>query len=42
MVEINLIEDQIAEFKDAFSHFSSDGDGTISTSKVGDVMRGLG
>ncbi|KAL9653152.1 hypothetical protein ABK040_006368 [Willaertia magna] len=38
----NLTEDQIAEFKEAFSLFDKDGDGTITTSELGTVMRSLG
>ena len=34
-----LTEDQIAEFKEAFSLFDKDGDGTITTKELGTVMR---
>ena len=34
-----LTEDQIAEFKKAFSLFDKDGDGTITTKELGTVMR---
>jgi len=38
----SLTEDQIAEFKEAFSLFDKDGDGTITTKELGTVMRSLG
>lgn len=37
-----LTEEQIAEFKEAFSLFDKDGDGTITTKELGTVMRSLG
>eukprot|EP00004_Rigifila_ramosa_P025521 TRINITY_DN7653_c0_g1_i1.p1 TRINITY_DN7653_c0_g1~~TRINITY_DN7653_c0_g1_i1.p1 ORF type:complete len:176 (+),score=59.80 TRINITY_DN7653_c0_g1_i1:78-530(+) len=37
-----LSEEQIAEFKEAFSLFDNDGDGTITTKELGTVMRSLG
>lgn len=37
-----LTPEQIAEFKEAFSIFDKDGDGTISTKELGIVMRSLG
>ena len=37
-----LSEEQIAEFKEAFSLFDRDGDGTITTKELGTVMRSLG
>eukprot|EP01018_Ginkgo_biloba_P008250 Gb_30717 [translate_table: standard] len=37
-----LTEDQIAEFKEAFSLFDKDGDGCITTKELGTVMRSLG
>ncbi|XP_069110890.1 uncharacterized protein [Argopecten irradians] len=37
-----LSEDQIAEFKEAFSLFDKDGDGTITSKELGTVMRSLG
>ena len=35
----SLTEEQIAEFKEAFSLFDKDGDGTITTKELGTVMR---
>uniref|UniRef100_A0A8C6CS38 EF-hand domain-containing protein n=1 Tax=Moschus moschiferus TaxID=68415 RepID=A0A8C6CS38_MOSMO len=37
-----LTEEQTAEFKEAFSLFDKDGDGTITTKELGTVMRSLG
>ena len=37
-----LTEEQINEFKEAFSSFDKDGDGTIATKELGTVMRSLG
>jgi calmodulin len=37
-----LTEEQIAEFKETFSLFDKDGDGTITTKELGTVMRSLG
>jgi len=37
-----LTKEQIAEFKDAFSLFDEDGDGTITTKELSTVMRNLG
>jgi len=37
-----LTDWQIAEFKEAFSLFDKDGDGTITTKELGTVMRSLG
>uniref|UniRef100_A0A8C5LDC5 EF-hand calcium-binding domain-containing protein 11 n=1 Tax=Jaculus jaculus TaxID=51337 RepID=A0A8C5LDC5_JACJA len=37
-----LTEGQIAEFKEAFSLFANDGNGTIATEGFGTVMRSLG
>jgi len=37
-----LTEEQIAEFKEAFSLFDKDGDDTITTKVLGTVMRSLG
>jgi len=35
-------EEQISDFKEAFSLFDKDGDGTITTRELGTVMRSLG
>ncbi|XP_063691171.1 calmodulin-A-like isoform X2 [Bolinopsis microptera] len=37
-----LSEEQIAEFREAFSLFDKDGDGTITTTELGTVMKSLG
>nr|AAD34256.1 calmodulin mutant SYNCAM54 [synthetic construct] len=37
-----LTKKKIAEFKEAFSLFDKDGDGTITTKELGTVMRSLG
>ena len=37
-----LSEEQIIEFKDAFSLFDKNGDGKITTKELGTVMRSLG
>ena len=37
-----LTEEQIAEFKEAFSLFDKDGDGTITTKELGTVRHSLG
>ncbi|KAJ7040704.1 putative calmodulin [Mycena alexandri] len=37
-----LSPEQISEFKEAFSLFDKDGDGTITTLELGTVMRSLG
>ncbi|CAM9305231.1 unnamed protein product [Ectocarpus fasciculatus] len=45
MAEFNtkhLTEEQIAEFKEAFSMFDKNGDGTISKSELGVVLGNLG
>ncbi|XP_027461685.1 calmodulin-1-like [Zalophus californianus] len=36
-----MTEEQIAEFKEAFSPFEKDGNGTITTKELGTVMRAL-
>ena len=40
--KLRLTEEQIAEYKEAFSVFDNDGDGTIDTNELGTVMRALG
>ncbi|KYQ99709.1 calmodulin [Tieghemostelium lacteum] len=37
-----LTEEQLAEFKEAFSLFDKDGDGCITSKELGTVMRSLG
>ncbi|CAF0784589.1 unnamed protein product [Didymodactylos carnosus] len=39
---LNYNEEQIAEFKEAFSLFDRQGDGTINLSELGTVVRSLG
>ncbi|KAF3454074.1 hypothetical protein FNV43_RR04521 [Rhamnella rubrinervis] len=38
----HLTEEQIAEFREAFSFFDKDGDGCITTNELGNIMRTLG
>ena len=38
----NLTDEKIAEIKKAFSRFDKDGNGTIDTKKIGDLMKSLG
>merc|ERR1719469_214603 len=40
--EVNLTEDQIEEFREAFALFDKDGDGTITADELNIVMRSLG
>jgi Ca2+-binding EF-hand superfamily protein len=39
---VTLTDEQIAEFKDAFSLFDKDGDGSITLEELATVMRSLG
>ena len=39
---INVTVSKIREFRDAFSMFDKDGDGTITSEELGAVMRSLG
>jgi len=41
-LDSGLTEEQIEEFKEAFSLFDKDGDGTITPKELGTVMRSLG
>ena len=38
----DMTDEQIHELKEAFSIFDKDGDGTVSTGELGDVLRSLG
>jgi len=40
--DMKLTDEEIAEFKEAFSLFDQNGDNTISTKELGIVMRSLG
>nr|XP_002160750.3 calmodulin-A isoform X1 [Hydra vulgaris] len=40
--KVDLSEEQIAEFKDAFALFDKDNDGAISSKELGAVMKSLG
>lgn len=42
VLDRRLVPSLIAEFKEAFSLFDKDGDGTITTKELGTVMRSLG
>ncbi|KAJ3785020.1 calmodulin-like protein [Lentinula aff. detonsa] len=42
MASDQLCAEQVNEFKEAFSLFDKDGDGTITTLELGTVMRSLG
>ena len=37
-----MTDEQIAEFKEAFSLFDKNGDGKITTTELGTIMRSLG
>nr|AFD50641.1 CaYin1 NES [synthetic construct] len=41
-LRMHLTEEQIAEFKEAFSLLDKDGDGTITTKELGTALRSLG
>jgi len=42
MTDHQLTEEQVSEFKEAFSLFDKDADGQITTKELGTVMRSLG
>ena len=37
-----LTQDEIEQFKEAFSLFDKNGDGSVSTAELGTIMRSLG
>ena len=39
---MELTDEQLAQFEEAFTMFDKDGDGTITTKELGTVMRSLG
>ena len=41
-MEYNLTEEQVNEFKDAFSIFDKDNDGTVNIAELGTIMKSLG
>jgi len=41
-MSVQLTEEQISKFKEAFTLFDKDGDRTITTKELGNVMRSLG
>ena len=40
--DVEFTEQQVEEFREAFTEFDIDGDGTITTQELGTVMRRLG
>ena len=40
--QYNFSDDEIATFRDIFSQFDKDGDGTLATKYIGTIMRSLG
>lgn len=42
MNDVNLTEEQVAEFKEAFEIFDKDKDGYITIKELGDIMKDLG
>jgi Ca2+-binding EF-hand superfamily protein len=41
-LQVNFTEEQLVEYKEAFSLFDKKGDGTIDASCLGDLLRALG